>query len=124
MCFHQWRFRRVVAAALLSMYVTGCTSWKTQEVSPEQVVTEEPPSRVRLTLASGTQVVVDQPQVSGDTLRGFDNGIPVEIPLANVSSVETHGADASKTGRLAFGIILGLGAAAAVALALYTPSYN
>jgi hypothetical protein len=69
--------------------LAACTSWKTQEIAPEQVLAEEQPDTVRVTLTDGLQVEVYQPAVSGDTFMGLREGQQVSIPLAGVSVQQT-----------------------------------
>jgi hypothetical protein len=124
--------RRLIACILLPSYLVACTTWKTQEASPQQVIAEEP-DKVRVTLTDGSQVEVFQPVVSGDTLRGFDSedrtsrgatqGDEVSIPLADVSTVETRGTDALLTTAFVFGTVVVVAAIALnVAVAIYCDS--
>jgi hypothetical protein len=97
--------RRLIACILLPSYLVACTSWKTQEASPQQVLEDEQPDKVRVTLSDGSQLVLEEPAVSGDTLSGLDDGTPVHIPLANVSSIAVKGTDAAKTAGAALVVI-------------------
>ncbi len=62
--------RRLIACILLPSYLVACTTWKTQEASPQQVLAEEQPDKVQVTLTDGSQLVLEEPAVSGDTLSG------------------------------------------------------
>ena len=95
--------RRIIACILLPCYLVACMSWKTQEASPQQVLAEEQPDKVQVTLTDGSQLVLEGPVVSGDTLSGLDDGTPVHIPVANVSSIAVKETDGVKTGLLVFG---------------------
>ena len=88
MSFRQWPFRRAIAGVLLPMYLTGCMTWKTQEVSPQQVIAEQQPGKMRVTLTNGRQLVLSQPGVSGDTLSGRVARDSVDIALADVAKTE------------------------------------
>jgi hypothetical protein len=72
-------------------------SWNTQEASPQQVLEDEQPDKVRVTLSDGSQVVLEEPEVSGDTLTGVATGQQRSIPLADVSALAVRKADASRT---------------------------
>ncbi len=98
--------RRIIACILLPCYLAACSSWKTQEASPRQVLADGQPDKVQVTLADGSQLVLEEPAVSGDTLSGLDDGTPVHIPLANVSSIAVKGTDGVKTGLLVFGVVV------------------
>ena len=106
--------RRIIACILLPCYLVACTSWKTQEASPQQVINEDQPNKVQVTLADGSKLVLEEPAVSGDTLSGLDDGTPVHIPLADVSSIAVQGTDGGKTGLAVFGGLLALGAVVVV----------
>ncbi len=73
---------------------------------PQQVLADGQPDKVQVTLADGSQLVLEEPAVSGDTLSGLDDGTPVHIPLANVSSIAVKGTDGAKTGLLVFGVVV------------------
>ena len=94
-----FRHRRLTCCLLLPAFLAGCSSWWVQEVSPQQLVTEDQPEKIRVTLTDGSQVVLEQPRVSGDTLVGCqlfevqgqqrcpsDLGA-VSIPLSDVTGV-------------------------------------
>ena len=101
--------RRIIACVLLPCYLVACSSWKTQEASPEQVIAEEP-GKVQVTLTDGSKLVLEEPAVSGDTLSGLDDGTPVHIPVADVSSIAVQGTDGVKTGLAVFGGLIVAGA--------------
>jgi hypothetical protein len=64
--------RQIIACLLLPTYLAACTTWKTQEASPQQVLADEQPDRVRVELADGSRIVLEHPVVSGDTLMGVE----------------------------------------------------
>ncbi len=90
--------------------------------SPEQVLADEQPDNVRVTLIDGSQVEVFQPTVSGDTLTGLREGQRVSIPLASVSELELREGDSGKTVLLAAGIVIGVGAALVLGALIYCES--
>ena len=115
-------FRRVLSSILLPAYLSSCTSWQVQPVSPQQVVEEQQPSQVRVTTTGQSEVVLDAPQVSGDNLLGLgdrnvswaaaayavsDTGSALEIPLADISHVAIKKTDATKSVLLGLGIVAG-----------------
>ncbi len=90
-------------------------------MSPQQLVTEEQPEKIRVTLTDGSQVVLEQPRVSGDTLMGCrvqgqrrcpsDPGAveadqQVSISLSRVTDVAIQKTDPGKI----FGMVLVVGA--------------
>jgi len=118
--------RRLVACILLPCSLLACATWKTHEASPQQVLADEQPDKVRVTLTDGSQVVLKQPVVSGDTLTGLSARTPppgisaaaarramregqqVSIPLASVSGLELHKGEIGKTILLGTGIVVGV----------------
>ncbi len=115
--------RRVVSAILLPVYLSSCTSWQVQSVSPEQVVEQEQPSQVRVTTTDQSEVVLEAPRVAGDNLLGLgdrnvswagsayavsDTGSALEIPLADISHVALKKTDATKSVMLVLGIVAGI----------------
>jgi hypothetical protein len=99
-------------------------SWKTQEVSPQQVIAEEQPTKVRVTRTDGLMITVKEPAVSGDSIVGVCTrltgpggvegdpivcGQSVSIPLASVAKLEVSSPNT--------GASIGLAGALAVAAA-------
>lgn len=61
------RHLRLLLAAGLS---SACTGWKTQSVTAARVVAERRPHQIRVTRQDGSRVVLDRPEILGDTLFG------------------------------------------------------
>ena len=108
--------RRIIACILLPAYLAACSTWTTQEASPQQVLQDEQPDKVRVTLTDGSQVEVFQPVVSGDTLTGVAEGQQRNIPLASVSELELREGDTIATVLLIGSVVLGV----AVGLLLFS----
>ncbi len=68
--------RRVLSSILLPAYLSSCKSWQVPPVRPEQVITEDQPSKVRITLSDSSTVEMEQPRIVGDTVRGTVKGPP------------------------------------------------
>ena len=113
MQIRRFQVRRIIACILLPCYLVACTSWKTQDASPQQVLAEEQHDKVLVKLADGSKLVLEQPVVAGDTLTGSVDGEQRSIPLADVSALEVRKTDALLTTALVFGTIVGLLAIAA-----------
>ncbi len=112
--------RRILSCILLPAYLSSCvTNWEVQRASPEQVVDEEQPSQIRVTTTDHSEIVLDEPRVSGDTLIGLerdlssfgsiyaapDTAAALEIPLADVSHVALKKTDAEKSFKLGLGVV-------------------
>ena len=108
----RYQFTRIIACVLLPCYLVACSSWKTQEASPQQVLADEQPDKMRVTLSDGSQVVLEAPVVSGDTLTGVAEGEQRSIPLADVADVEVRETEALLTVAFVFGTVVVVGALA------------
>jgi len=123
--------RRVLSAILLPAYLASCTSWQVPPVSPEQAITEDQPSKIRVTLTDGSTVEMEQPRIVGDTLRGLvfprsygggrakggeDNSLGErDVLLADIATLTVAKPDVTKSVFLGLGIGFVVGVAAAVA---------
>ncbi len=113
--------KRLIASVVLAAYLPACTSWKTQPVSPEHTIATKQPSRVRVTRADGSKIILIRPQVAGDSLAGDlpGSGRPgqpnsrLAVPLSDVREVAVERVDGVKTGAL----IVGLGLTAVLVAA-------
>ena len=59
--------RRVIAAVLLAL-LTACYSWEPITVSPQAMISEAPPSVVRVTLTNGEVMTVRGPTLRNDSI--------------------------------------------------------
>ena len=112
----------LIAWGLLLSSVIACTRWQPQEISPERVVSEREPSRIRVTRSDSTRVELIRPHVSGDSLIGSvtPSGPPVSIPLSAVAHVSVAKANPGAT----IALLLGIGAAAVAALVALALAQN
>jgi hypothetical protein len=79
-------------------------SWKTQEATPQQLVNEEQPSRIRVTLTDSTRIVLTEPTISGDTLWGLVDGERAGVPEPEIREMALWRANGTTTV-----IVLGVG---------------
>ncbi len=67
--------RRLIAWILLPSCLAACATWEvqweTQGVSPQQVVAQERPSVLHVTLSDGFSMVLIEPRISRDSLTGI-----------------------------------------------------
>ena len=116
---------RALSAVLLPAYLSACTSWQVPTVSPEQAITEDQPSKVRVTLTDSSVVEMEQPRIVGDTLRGVvkseaaDSLVERDVLLADIANLEVSKTDATNSVLLGLGIVAG---AIVVGAALYVIS--
>jgi hypothetical protein len=77
----------LVATGLLAS--ASCQTWRATTVAPQQLVTQEHPSVVRLTLENGGVVVLAQPTVRNDSLASaVDPG--AGAPLTDIRVLEVR----------------------------------
>lgn len=63
--------RRITASIVLASWLAACVQWEVPETAPQQVLAqEELPDPVHVTLFDGSWVVLQQPEISGDSLFG------------------------------------------------------
>ncbi len=109
--------RRILSCILLPVYLSSCTSWQVQSVSPEQVVTEGEPSKIRVTLTDSSELEMEQPRMVGDTLRGLVKGgaddslVERDVLLADIVTVRVKKTDPGRTAFLGLGIVAVIGGA-------------
>jgi len=112
--------RRAIALALLLWYIPACTTWQVARgVTPQQLIADKHPAKVRLSLASNSQVVLEEPRVAGGSLAGFVNGKDSSVVASDVTHVEIRGINSRKTAGLVGGLAV-LGALIAAAHAVST----
>ena len=131
---------RIAFTVWLAASAGACTSWQTQEVSPEQLVTERHPEAIRVTLSDSSRLEVISPVMVGDTVVGMtpsapagprlngnagafglgaaspeDTGARVRIPSSELIRVQTNHIDGGKTALLVVGIAAVVGGMLAIA---------
>ncbi len=102
-------FGRPSARTVLILYLscTACTSWRPDSLTPQAVVQGHPVS-LRVTRTDSSQVILNNPQLQGDTIVGVgEKKAQVRVPLDSVLLTDTRRGDAGKS-VLA---VLGIGAA-------------
>jgi hypothetical protein len=101
---------------VLAACLSACTSWRVQHATPEQVIRQDQPSKLRVVRTDSVRLVLSQPHISGDSLVGTLNRAEVGIPLSEVSSVAQRKSDVAKS------IGLGLAVSAVALGVLYAVS--
>ena len=96
--------KRVLASILMASHLVGCTSWRLQSVTPQQVISERHPERLRVTRADNTTVVLSNPQLERESLVGSTAAGRTAVPLADVKQVEMQQTNGGKTALLVVGI--------------------
>jgi len=106
--------RRVIALALLLWYVPACTTWQVARgVTPQQLIADKHPAKVRLSLGSNSEVVLEEPRVAGDSLAGIVNGKDSSVVASDVTQLAIRKVSGGRT----TGLVVGLGLLAAIVAA-------
>jgi hypothetical protein len=80
-----------IATLLLALCGVGCQSWHTQQLAPEAFLAVRHPTQLRITMADGSQVVIEQPELQGDTLVGIGHGQRERVPVTDIRALATRG---------------------------------
>jgi hypothetical protein len=104
---------RGCSAILLAIYLSGCTSWRAQNVAPERVLQDSQLVRkgVRITTVDGQRFRVEHPALRADTLTGMRDTAAIAIPLGQVQRLDVRRPDAPRTALLVAGSLVGAAAA-------------
>ena len=97
---------RPSARTVLILYLscTACTSWRPDSLTPQAVVAKKPLS-LRVTRTDSSQVVLDNPQMQGDTIVGTgSHKAQVRVGLGSVLLTETRRGDVGKSLLVLLGI--------------------
>jgi hypothetical protein len=101
---------------ILYLSCTACTSWRPDSLTPQAVVAGHPVS-VRVTRTDSSQVVLNNPQLHGDTIVGVGpRQARVRVPLDSVLLTDTRRGDTGKS------VLVLLGLAAVVAAVVIVPA--
>jgi len=97
--------------AMAAVVLSGCMSWRSETLSPAQLIETRKPPVVRVTRADSSKVILRDPEVAGDTLFGRPQssledtpGGRTGIPLAGIHSIATRKSDPTKSTLLVVGI--------------------
>ncbi len=85
--------RQLVLPVLVAAFATSCTTWRVTHEPVQVAVAAKDPSQVRVTLRSGQEIVLKDPMVEDEVLRGRVSSGPMrgqwfEVPTDNVVRVE------------------------------------
>jgi hypothetical protein len=105
---------RVALLVLILGFAQACTTWKTTPLTAESFPRRDSLRIVRLTLANGTRLNLQDAHITPDTLRGRDvrSERPLIVPLSGIERVQTSHFDGGKT----VGLLLILGVLAGAAI--------
>jgi hypothetical protein len=86
-------------------------SWRSEPVSPAQLIATKKPPVVQVTRTDSSKVILEDPEVAGDTLYGRPQSSledePADrtgIPLSGIQGIATRKSDPTKTTLLVVGI--------------------
>ena len=85
-----------------ALALVGCTTWRVQDVAPIVLVTEAKPGKVRIERADASRMVLTQPMVVGDSIRGRQGA----VAAADVRRIAVRRFDVLRTFGLVGGILV------------------
>ena len=101
------RYRtRAVLMLFLVLHLAACVTWQAvslDAVSPAQLIEEDQPDRVRVTMQDRTQMELERPVVDGDELVAAGGS----VSLADVRLLEIGKISLVRSGLAGFGIFVG-----------------
>ena len=103
--------RSVLAGATIGM--AGCVGWRTEPVTPRELLSDSEVRAVRIVKPDNTRIEVWDPTLVGDSIRGHPTERAIarfSVPLSSVQSIETRHTSIGKT----FLAVLGIGAGVVV----------
>jgi hypothetical protein len=105
--------RRYAGTVLLAIQLSGCTSWRTQHVAPQQVLQDSNLVRrgVRVTTLDGQRYQIRHPALRSDTLTDIRDTTSAAIPLGQVRQLQVRRPSAPRTALLVAGSLVGAAAA-------------
>src|SRR4051812_6213622 len=98
-----WQIARTV---LLAYLAAACSTWTGRPAPASATLDPPPPTRFRVTLASGTMIELRDAVVGPDSVLGISEvtGAHVGIPADSVRGIEVRSVDALRTVGLMAGI--------------------
>ena len=102
-------FRRVLAPVIAVSLVSACGKWTVVEMAPRDVIADQEPERVRLTMLDGEEIelygaTVTNGHIVGQTKEGYDRvalrpvmSSNVRIAVDSVTHIEIRETDVFKT---------------------------
>jgi hypothetical protein len=134
----------MLSVVVLTTFTLSCTTWKKQELAPQQVIAEKHPNHIRVFAVGGTTFELWSPRISGDSLVGSlvpvsYSDVPVLTPgapemtpaarpggvlLSDVQRLEIRGTSAGRTVALVGGVTVMLYAALGIMVAQSMSDYG
>lgn len=105
--------RLVIIVTMLVLIGTGgCKAWRVSEVSPQELIRSEQPTQVRVeTSSDSARVILFQPMIVGDSLRGLPTELAIRprmIALSQITEISTKSFHIGKTLLFGAGIVVGV----------------
>jgi hypothetical protein len=107
---------RDIGVIVLGTSLVACTSWRVQDMPPAELFQHKQPSRLQVSRADSSKVVIDHPRLAGDSLFGETRGNSIAIPLADVQGVAVRKGDTGNTVGLIVGVTGALFILSAIAM--------
>ena len=83
---------------LVFAYLCACTKWQVQQVSPRELLTQNQPEKLRVSLVDNTEIVLRRPEIRGDSLYGVRDESGLRLDAAR-QPTSRHGGSANNAAR-------------------------
>lgn len=104
---------RFAMLALMTLSASGCLAWRTESVSPRELLSKPGVEAVRVTRADKSKVEIYDPMLQGDSIVGHPTDRAIARLVMPLSQVETIATRQKSIGRT---LLIGLGVIGAVTL--------
>ena len=108
---------RISTLAVGTLMLDGCMTWRASNVAPINFVQDQKPGKVRIERTDASRVVLSQPVVAGDSIRGQQGAVAVK----DIKAIAARRFDPLRTLGLVGGIV---GAALIACVATDCNSYE
>jgi hypothetical protein len=101
----------IVVSGVVVLIGSGCVGWRTENVSPRELLRGGEVNAVRILKPDKTRVEMWNPSISGDSITGHPTERAIArftLPLSAVQSIETRHTSIGKTLLAALGIGAGV----------------
>ena len=112
---------RYISAVLLATYLSACTSWQVQKVTPEKTFSDPLYVRkgVRVTTLDNRRFELRHPELRNDSIAGRVNDTTeMAIPLRGVSELAVRRPNAGRTTLLVLGSTVAAGGVVVAAVCI------
>ena len=95
--------------ASLLLVLSGCSHWRVHQPGPASLISQRNPERVQVVARDSTRLLLDRPQVVGDSLVGTADGARVALALTDIATVSERRTHVLATAGLTYALVAVVG---------------